>query len=83
MLETNKDIQKDLANENIYASVFSSYLQQLISDGQNLEFFVEGTRSRTGKSLSPKIGMLGAIVEPWLDNHPELLSSGTFQLKTF
>ena len=63
---------KEKGNENIYAAVFSSYLQQLLKDGQSVEFFLEGTRSRTGKSLTPKTGMLGAIVEPWLKAHPEL-----------
>ena len=45
-----------------------------MEDGQNIEFFLEGTRSRTGKSLTPKTGMLSALVEPWLASHPKLLA---------
>ena len=62
------------AHDNLYAAVFSSYVQQLMEDGQNIEFFLEGTRSRTGKSLAPKTGMLCALVEPWLASHPKLLA---------
>ena len=54
------------AGENLYSAVYSSYIQQLVSDGQSLEFFLEGTRSRSGKSLPPKMGMLRSIIEPWL-----------------
>jgi glyceronephosphate O-acyltransferase len=72
--DSNCKNKKD-AEENIYAAIFSSYLQQLMKDGQSVEFFLEGTRSRTGKSLTPKTGMLGAIVEPWLKEHPELLNT--------
>jgi glycerol-3-phosphate O-acyltransferase len=31
--------------------------------GQSLEFFIEGTRSRTGKICSPKLGMLSVVAE--------------------
>jgi glycerol-3-phosphate O-acyltransferase len=28
-----------------------------------LEFFIEGTRSRSGKTLSPKFGLLGIVTD--------------------
>ena len=31
--------------------------------GYSIEFFIEGTRSRTGKLLPPKYGLLGIIVD--------------------
>ena len=34
-------------------------------DGVNTEFFIEGTRTRTGKLLMPKYGMVKMIVEAW------------------
>jgi hypothetical protein len=34
------------------------YLARLLEDGQTVEFFVEGTRSRSGKALEPRLGML-------------------------
>ncbi len=33
-----------------------------------LEFFLEGTRSRTGKTLHPKFGFLNVILDSILDN---------------
>lgn len=33
-----------------------------------LEFFVEGTRSRTGKILAPKFGLLGIVVDTVVEN---------------
>ena len=37
------------------------YIQRLLIDGNGIEFFIEGTRSRTGKLLSPKFGLLKYI----------------------
>jgi glycerol-3-phosphate O-acyltransferase len=42
--------------------VFRKYLTFLIREGYTQEFFIEGGRARTGKMLSPKLGMLGAIL---------------------
>jgi len=36
-------------------------------EGHPIEFFLEGTRSRSGKQLTPKLGMLGSVVEPFLE----------------
>jgi glycerone phosphate O-acyltransferase/fatty acyl-CoA reductase len=33
-----------------------------------LEFFVEGTRSRTGKIMAPKFGLLGIVVDTVAEN---------------
>ena len=33
-----------------------------------LEFFVEGTRSRTGKIMQPKFGLLGIVIETVIEN---------------
>jgi len=35
----------------------------MLKDGLWLEFFIEGTRSRTGKMLKPKYGVLGWVAE--------------------
>ncbi len=43
------------------------YLEQLLVDGHSLEFFIEGTRSRSGKMLQPKTGMLAAVTNALLD----------------
>ena len=32
-------------------------------EGENLEFFIEGSRSRSGKPNSPKAGLLSVLVD--------------------
>ncbi|MFH0960843.1 MAG: 1-acyl-sn-glycerol-3-phosphate acyltransferase, partial [Pseudomonadota bacterium] len=47
----------------LYTRVFSSYVQVLLKEKININFYIEGGRSRTGKFLQPKIGMLGFILD--------------------
>jgi glycerol-3-phosphate O-acyltransferase len=42
----------------IYKAVFRSYVSYLVREGFTQEFFIEGGRSRTGKALQPKLGLL-------------------------
>ena len=44
-------------------SVFKQYVKSLINEGYTIEFFIEGTRSRTGKVVQPKMGMLKYLIE--------------------
>jgi glycerol-3-phosphate O-acyltransferase len=48
---------------NLYASVFKQYVKTLINENYTIEFFIEGTRSRTGKVVQPKMGMLKYLIE--------------------
>ena len=41
-------------------------MQELLQEGQSLEFFVEGGRSRSGKALYPKGGLLSVVVDAYL-----------------
>jgi glycerol-3-phosphate O-acyltransferase len=43
---------------DLYAAVFRQYIKTLISEGYSIEFFIEGGRSRTGKLVLPKMGIL-------------------------
>jgi glycerol-3-phosphate O-acyltransferase len=49
----------------LYAKVFSEYIHKILEEGFNLELFVEGGRSRTGKLLMPKLGMLSMLMEAY------------------
>jgi len=51
----------------LYSAVVSVYLEGLLRRGANVKFFSEGGRSRSGKLLQPKIGLLGMIVDPILN----------------
>lgn len=59
-------IRRSFDNDPLYKAVFRSYLKFLIREGYTQEFFIEGGRSRTGKILTPKLGMLSAIVNAYI-----------------
>ncbi|HVU03379.1 MAG TPA: 1-acyl-sn-glycerol-3-phosphate acyltransferase [Polyangiaceae bacterium] len=56
-------IRRSFKGDRLYSSVVDTYIRRLIRDGFPLELFVEGGRSRTGKLLPPKFGLLGMIVD--------------------
>ena len=55
-------IRRSFDDNELYKMVFRKYLTFLIREGYTQEFFIEGGRARTGKMLTPKLGMLTAIV---------------------
>ena len=59
-------IRRSFKGDRVYAAVMQAYVKRLLRDGFTQEFFVEGGRSRTGKLLPPKLGMLTLEVEAWL-----------------
>jgi glycerol-3-phosphate O-acyltransferase len=59
-------IRRSFEGNLLYKTVFRSYLAFLIREGYTQEFFIEGGRSRTGKILTPKLGMLSAIVNTFV-----------------
>ena len=42
----------------MYKAVFYEYVRSLNKDKEIMEFFIEGTRSRTNKMISPKYGFM-------------------------
>lgn len=50
----------------LYSAVFGEYVALLIDGGFSLEYFIEGGRSRTGRLLAPKGGMLAITVRGFL-----------------
>ncbi|MGD0677417.1 MAG: 1-acyl-sn-glycerol-3-phosphate acyltransferase [Polyangiaceae bacterium] len=56
-------IRRTFAGDRLYAAVVDAYVRRLIRDGSPLEFFLEGGRSRTGKLLPPKLGLLSLVVD--------------------
>ncbi len=59
--------KRSFKGDPVYAATFKAYLKKLIREGYSLEFFIEGGRSRTGKLLSPKLGMLSFIVNSYIE----------------
>jgi len=56
-------IRRSFKDDDVFPVVFQSYLRLLIRDEFPIEFFIEGGRSRNGKLLPPKMGVLGMIFE--------------------
>ena len=49
----------------LYSKIFSAYIEKLLFEGFNIEFFIEGGRSRSGKLLSPKLGFLSMLINAY------------------
>ncbi len=56
-------LRRSFRDNPLYGAVLRGYLRQLVQLNVPLEYFVEGGRSRTGRMLKPKFGMLGMTVE--------------------
>jgi len=55
-------IRRSFAGDPLYPIVVDAYIRRVIREGYSLEMFLEGGRSRTGKLLAPKFGLLKMIV---------------------
>ena len=55
-------LRRSFAGAVLYARVFAEYVQKLLEEGYNIEQFIEGGRSRTGKLLMPKLGLLSILI---------------------
>jgi glycerol-3-phosphate O-acyltransferase len=62
-------IRRSFNNNRLYAAAFSEYVAFLLQKGYPLQFFLEGGRSRTGKLLQPKTGVLAMVVNSYIKNH--------------
>ncbi|MEZ9819722.1 glycerol-3-phosphate 1-O-acyltransferase PlsB [Shewanella sp. 10N.286.45.A1] len=51
-------IRRSFRGNKLYTAVFREYLDQLFTKGYSVEYFTEGGRSRTGRLLAPKTGMI-------------------------
>ncbi|MBT3218529.1 MAG: hypothetical protein HN348_05510, partial [Proteobacteria bacterium] len=56
-------IKRSFSKERIFPAVFSRYLRELIRQGYPVEFFIEGGRTRSGKLLPARPGVLGMVLE--------------------
>jgi len=49
----------------LYSKVFSEYIHRVLLEGYNIKLFIEGTRSRTGKLIMPKLGFLSILMNAY------------------
>nr|XP_055042888.1 dihydroxyacetone phosphate acyltransferase-like [Misgurnus anguillicaudatus] len=59
-------IRRAIGSDKLYWAVLSEYVRTIVRTGfAPVEFYVEGLRSRTLKSLTPKLGMMHMVLEPF------------------
>lgn len=61
-------MRRTFRDNKLYAAVFNEYLHSVFTGGYAAEYFVEGGRSRTGRTLSPKAGMIGMTLRSYLQD---------------
>ncbi|MDP5150841.1 glycerol-3-phosphate 1-O-acyltransferase PlsB [Rheinheimera baltica] len=59
-------IRRSFSGNKLYSAVFREYLCQLFSKGHSIKYYTEGGRSRTGRLLQPKTGMLAMTLQSML-----------------
>ncbi|KAI9334276.1 putative acyltransferase [Obelidium mucronatum] len=56
-------IRRVWGDDPLYGAIMKEYIEVLLCRGHNIEAFTEGTRSRIGKLLQPKFGIMKIIME--------------------
>ena len=59
-------MRRSFRGSALYSAVFTRYLGAMMARGHPIQYFIEGGRSRTGRSLAPKTGMLSMTVRSYL-----------------
>ncbi|MBS0032566.1 MAG: glycerol-3-phosphate 1-O-acyltransferase PlsB [Candidatus Baumannia cicadellinicola] len=53
-------------HQKLYSAIFREYLYQLFNGGYSVAYFLEGSRSRTGRLQAPKTGTLTITIQSML-----------------
>ncbi|MBK4765264.1 MAG: glycerol-3-phosphate 1-O-acyltransferase PlsB [Pantoea sp. Brub] len=61
-------IRRTFKNNKLYSVIFREYLIEIMHHGYAIEYFIEGKRSRTGRLLNPKTGMLTMTLQAVMRN---------------
>ncbi|TNC81337.1 MAG: glycerol-3-phosphate 1-O-acyltransferase [Oleiphilus sp.] len=59
-------MRRSFKGNKLYSAIFSEYIHTIFKKGYSVEYFVEGGRSRTGRTLIPKTGMVAMTVNSYL-----------------
>ena len=59
-------MRRSFKGNPLYSTVFSEYIHTIFKRGYSVEYFVEGGRSRTGRTLAPRAGMVAMTVSSYL-----------------
>ena len=64
-------IRRNIGADPLYKFVLKEYVGYVVEKRFNLSWSIEGTRSRTGKMLPPKLGLLSYVADAYLDGRSE------------
>ena len=64
-------LRRSFKGDPLYGKVFKTYVAKLFKEGYTQQFFIEGGRSRTGKTLPPKMGILAMLVDAFLESREQ------------
>jgi glycerol-3-phosphate O-acyltransferase len=56
-------MRRSFSGDKLYTAVFRAYVDGLIRRGYSISFYPEGTRSRSGRLMAPKTGLLSMVVD--------------------
>ncbi|GMG14570.1 unnamed protein product [Phytophthora fragariaefolia] len=55
-------IRRSFRNDNLYKEVLEQYVHELLHDGNPVEVFIEGGRSRHGRVCKPRLGFMAMFL---------------------
>ena len=64
-------IRRNIGEDPLYKYVLKHYVGYLVEKRFNLTWAIEGTRSRTGKMLPPKLGLLGYVADAYIEGRSD------------
>jgi glycerol-3-phosphate O-acyltransferase len=64
-------IRRNIGGDPLYKYVLREYVGYIVEKRFNLSWSIEGTRSRTGKMLPPKLGLMAYVADAYLDGRSE------------
>ncbi|GAB7362661.1 hypothetical protein MBLNU230_g2970t1 [Neophaeotheca triangularis] len=64
-------LRRSFGDDALYQTLVQAYMDTLLQSGHSIECFIEGGRSRTGKLLQPKFGILSFLLESVLSGTVE------------
>lgn len=56
-------LRRSFAGNKLYTAIFREYLELLFNKGYSVKYYPEGGRSRTGRLIPPKTGMLAMTLQ--------------------
>ena len=64
-------IRRNFDKDPLYITLVQTYIDTLLQNGYNFECFIEGSRSRTGKLLGPRFGILSFLLDSVISGRTE------------